>query len=884
MQLDPRKEEDLLHSSLTYQYAPPPLEIMMQKSSSMDALEEEEQDLRSSDDDDNDAEMHPPAAKRPRLDVALTTRSNRALNLRRRDDERVAVQQSLQALESLETQLYRNERRKSHVGVFDLVQQYEAAAFPLSLAEYSQLDPYFLIKILHPGTNELFASRSPTHRLLSAMTYINKHARVFFNQSSGSKVVMYKTIHPQKGIVVLNRILPNSFEEMFPVLAAGVKFPCRLHKLARIKEKERRLFGTKVRRSFVVRNYIEEYDPKQGREAEIDGWYINPIAVWLRRPWAYTLNSVVFNPAPTSIQGSATNDQVNTFIGIHSSEQRCLKAFNETRTFHECDFPADLARWFLRQRVDGQPVVEGGNYYLWRLGIRYWDEFVLRVICNENQEVYEFMLLWWAHILRKPWMRTQRAMVMVGPEGVGKSKFLEAMKRLIGLLYCYATTAAGDAFGDFNGGIKGRLLVCLEEAASDKKEASKITPAFKRMVTDDQVRLRPMYVPAEDMQNYLNIVAQSNFEEAVPWTFRRIVAVKTSPHVWSPDFYTAVHYLVKNNESPLDTHPIIEAWAYQKLYAAIPQEQIDGFYGLQTPQTKLYLRLLIQNCVGMHRLLFDHLKRGVSCDTLDMTQQALCMRRQQMKHEESQAFLRQLALDYYWMTFVHYGGPTCALEGCKYTSIPCHPHEFWSIRVHHDQQCKFRVVECKNCRIEFNPEWHQRYIGTRSDYQLSKDRGPLNVSTDPLTCASAARDKIRFRPMFGDASQPGLVTGWAPINSTDLLESLTWRDAAYYYHFLLDLEQEYPDWIRLVTIKELMSKKDVRFNITDAECLQEIKTQLSSDGRRSNTMPIQVEEETVRINESQVIRCLRLPNLVEARMAWAERHWTTTQVFSVDKF
>ena len=102
----------------------------------------------------------------------------------------------------------------------------------------------------------------------------------------------------------------------------------------------------------------------------------------------------------------------------------------------------------------------------------------VKVLCNYEDEVIKFVLMWIAQMLQYPENKSME-LVFISSEGAGKGLFLEFFKTIMGNKRVFeCTDPQRDIYGSFNGMMRDAVLVCLNEAnkagifnQNDKKKA-----------------------------------------------------------------------------------------------------------------------------------------------------------------------------------------------------------------------------------------------------------------------------------------------------------------------------------------------------------------------------------------------------------------------------
>lgn len=175
------------------------------------------------------------------------------------------------------------------------------------------------------------------------------------------------------------------------------------------------------------------------------------------------------------------------------------------------------------RNVDFLPGVEDGNVLnLWtgwtekpsELGsCKAWLELLHDVICGGDQELNDWMLHWFANIVREPMHKSLTAPVLIGPEGAGKSLLIGYFGRILGPGYVTVTNEE-HVYGRFNKHIASTLLLHSEEAlyGGEKKHAGII----RSLITDEFRIYEQKGVDARRVRNFLRLVLTSNELHAAP--------------------------------------------------------------------------------------------------------------------------------------------------------------------------------------------------------------------------------------------------------------------------------------------------------------------------------------------------------------------------------
>lgn len=140
-------------------------------------------------------------------------------------------------------------------------------------------------------------------------------------------------------------------------------------------------------------------------------------------------------------------------------------------------------------------------------------EHILKNICRNNKEYYDYLIKWMARCVQQPATQGEVAVIIRGKKGTGKSFFIKNFGRLFGRHYLYITNA-NHLVGQFNAHLRDTVLLYADEAfyAGDKKHEA----VLKGLVTEDTLMVELKGVDARQARSYVHIMMASNENWVVP--------------------------------------------------------------------------------------------------------------------------------------------------------------------------------------------------------------------------------------------------------------------------------------------------------------------------------------------------------------------------------
>ena len=200
--------------------------------------------------------------------------------------------------------------------------------------------------------------------------------------------------------------------------------------------------------------------------------------IWMEHPEKKCKGKIVFDPRPTYTQG---RDVFNIYSGLSLTVDKCK---------------IDV----LKSKIDYKDYI--------KILLRH----IFDIWCNENDTIYQYVIKWLAHAVLKPWIKMGVALVLVGAEGVGKSKIVEALGQIYGKHYLHITDME-DLLGKFNSHLADKLFVFADEAVPGNCKS--LSGKLKGLLTEPSLRCEHKGFDTYYVDNYSNFIFASNNDHAI---------------------------------------------------------------------------------------------------------------------------------------------------------------------------------------------------------------------------------------------------------------------------------------------------------------------------------------------------------------------------------
>lgn len=140
-------------------------------------------------------------------------------------------------------------------------------------------------------------------------------------------------------------------------------------------------------------------------------------------------------------------------------------------------------------------------------------DLVRDVWADGDEEFFNYVLNWFAHILQTPWEKNGVCIALQSMQGVGKTLLVSLIGKIIGDSYYYTASSLKHILGDFNGDAEGKLLVNMNECTwgGDKKQEG----AFKEFITDESIVINRKGLNTYRVNNLANTIITTNADWVV---------------------------------------------------------------------------------------------------------------------------------------------------------------------------------------------------------------------------------------------------------------------------------------------------------------------------------------------------------------------------------
>lgn len=173
-------------------------------------------------------------------------------------------------------------------------------------------------------------------------------------------------------------------------------------------------------------------------------------------------------------------------------------------------------------------------------------EHLEKTICNGNQQAYEYVLGWLAHLVQKPDEKPSVALVLKAIPGTGKGSMVKPVMQIMGM-YGIQVNGAGQIAGRFNSTMANRIFIFADEVTiNNGREADKL----KGIISEPTINLERKGIDPEPMPNYARLIFASNSEQVLRASIRErryLVLEPSAAIAQQKGYFDRLHSWINNN-------------------------------------------------------------------------------------------------------------------------------------------------------------------------------------------------------------------------------------------------------------------------------------------------------------------------------------------------
>jgi hypothetical protein len=172
--------------------------------------------------------------------------------------------------------------------------------------------------------------------------------------------------------------------------------------------------------------------------------------------------------------------------------------------------------------------------------------FIKYVICNGNNDHYNYLMRYLSHALQRPWEKPGVMIILLGEQGVGKGTLARILQEIWRATYLQVHQIKSIT-GEFNASLERAFIVWLDEAFFEKNRSA--TDSMKSLVTESVIHINEKHQPSRQIESYHRFFGASNadFYKTTDRDDRRDFVLRVSEaYKGDHDYWAALYNEIEN--------------------------------------------------------------------------------------------------------------------------------------------------------------------------------------------------------------------------------------------------------------------------------------------------------------------------------------------------
>jgi len=216
-------------------------------------------------------------------------------------------------------------------------------------------------------------------------------------------------------------------------------------------------------------------------------------------------------------------------------------------------------------------------------------DHIKHIWANDNQEYYKYIMSWLAQVIKKPWVKTEIAILLQGGQGTGKTLPLDILYEWVfGRNLAVSMSGLSSLTQRFNGATMSKLFCKVDElSVVDSDSFNSTFDKMKSLITDRHTQVELKGLEHMTIDNFVNFILTTNHRHTIKLESddRRYACFEVSDKYKQNDNYFSVFMDTLDNQNAGN-----HIYTYFKNY---PAEEMVNLRKI--PKTEIKKEML-ENC------------------------------------------------------------------------------------------------------------------------------------------------------------------------------------------------------------------------------------------------------------------------------------------------
>lgn len=141
--------------------------------------------------------------------------------------------------------------------------------------------------------------------------------------------------------------------------------------------------------------------------------------------------------------------------------------------------------------------------------------FMKEIICNNNDELYKYLITWLRQICKTPWIKTQSVLLFYSDQGTGKGSFVNWLIKCLFGTHNSTYASVNTITQKHNKTLSNKIFIGVDELPTLEKQFHNLFDILKGLITEPYLTIEPKGLETYMIDNLCNFIFMTNNKNAI---------------------------------------------------------------------------------------------------------------------------------------------------------------------------------------------------------------------------------------------------------------------------------------------------------------------------------------------------------------------------------
>lgn len=142
-------------------------------------------------------------------------------------------------------------------------------------------------------------------------------------------------------------------------------------------------------------------------------------------------------------------------------------------------------------------------------------DFMKKIICNNDNELYKYLITWLRTICKTPWNKTQTVLLFYSSQGTGKGSFVNWLIKWLFGTYNSTYASVNTITQKHNKTLSNKIFIGVDELPTLEKQFHNLFDTLKGLITEPYITIEPKGLETYMIDNLCNFIFMTNNKNSI---------------------------------------------------------------------------------------------------------------------------------------------------------------------------------------------------------------------------------------------------------------------------------------------------------------------------------------------------------------------------------